>query len=342
MCPALEVVEPGLMTTVQDFGRYGHQAQGVPVSGALDPGSLRLANALVGNDQGAGGLEIRVLGPTLKVVSSSVRVALCGTDCAIEFVGERRVPVASNRSVLLQKGQIIRIGHVSDSAVCYLAVEGGFDLPPLYGSQSTYLAGKMGGFEGRALQKGDCLKLARDVDDVEIIRLCPEPFLPSRTGKIRVVLGPQDDYFGTEAITGFLSQTYRISQEANRMGVRLLGEPIGHLKGADINSDGIVTGSIQIPGNGLPIILLADHQTTGGYPKIATVIRADVARLGRMVPGSELSFLKVGIEDAEEAAIAQDNRIRQAIASIVSVTGEDGLYDYMLQNSNLVCGAVAE
>ena len=342
MARGLEVVAPGLMSTIQDLGRFGHQAQGMPVSGALDPGNLRLANALVGNDQGRGALEIRILGPTIRVMAESVRIALAGTGGFIEVHSPVREQIPACRSVILRQGQEFRVAGISDSAVCYLAVEGGFDLPSLYGSQSTYVSGGFGGFEGRGLQAGDLLPLALSSVEVRAEHFCPVPLGYGLDGPVRVVLGPQDDYFTPEGIEAFFSQTYILSADANRMGVRLQGEGIAHAKGADINSDGIVTGSVQVPGNGLPIILLADHQTTGGYPKIATVISADIARIGRMAPGAEVRFSCVTVPEAEAARRRQERQIEAAVDAIQTLPQGVDLFDYLLANSNLISGVIAE
>ncbi|WP_319529976.1 biotin-dependent carboxyltransferase family protein [uncultured Cohaesibacter sp.] len=341
MAACLEVISPGLMTTVQDLGRIGHQAQGVPVSGALDMGHLRLANALVGNDEGQGALEIRILGPSFRVAAKSVRLALAGTEAVIEVTSGTKRDVPSGCSVTLFEGEEFRIGAVKDSAVTYLAVGGGFDLPAIYGSQSTYLSGAIGGVDGRALQAKDKLPLCHSEADEQGDRICTVP-LDYPSGPVRVVLGPQDDYFSDEAIRSFVSQDYAISADANRMGLRLDGEVIGHKKGADISSDGIVTGAIQVPGNGLPIILLADHQTTGGYPKIACVASADIPRLGRMKPGGKLRFAIVSVVEAEEARRAFEEMVRASIASIVAVTDEAMMLERRLVALNLISGVVVE
>ncbi|WP_373237345.1 biotin-dependent carboxyltransferase family protein [Cohaesibacter celericrescens] len=338
MIPSIEVVAPGLMSTVQDLGRFGHQAQGVPVSGALDPGNLRLANALVGNAQGMGALELRILGPTLKVAAQSVRVALTGSDGFIDLVEPRGKPVPANRTVMLEQGQVFRISSVADSAVCYLAVEGGFDLPLLYGSQSTYVSGGLGGFEGRALQAGDFVPLCKGSVEADADRICFTPLRYSVAGPVRVVLGPQSDYFSDEGLQTFLSEDFSFSNESNRMGVRLSGPEVAHSKGADINSDGIVTGSVQVPGNGLPIILLADHQTTGGYPKIGTIASADLARLGRMSSGAKVRFAALSVAEAEEARRALEQQILACIDAIVPLPNEEQMFNHLLHSANLICG----
>ena len=305
MTAALRVLSPGLMTTVQDLGRVGYQHLGVPVSGALDPVSLRAANLLVGNAPGTAALEIAYQGPALAVEADSVRVALAGGRAPVEIVsqdgngGSERLALLE--SARLRRGQVVRIGALAGSAVLYLAVEGGFDIAPVLGSRSTYTRAAIGGIEGRALKAGDAiaLKLAAAPEREE--RLLPSLDL-APPKRFRVILGPQDDYFTQAGIAALLNSTYTVTPASDRMGMRLAGPVIAHAKGYNIVSDGIAPGSIQVPGNGLPIVLLADRQTTGGYPKIATVISADMPALGRLVPGSKVAFEAVDIEAAEAVA----------------------------------------
>ena len=293
MSTGLEVITPGLMTSVQDRGRFGFQALGISVSGALDPDGFDLANALAGNEAGTGALEIRMLGPTLEVTAESVTVALAGTGAGIEVMSPEREMISACRSVTFRKGQVFRIGAIGDSAVCYLAVHGGFDLPDVYGSQSTCMSAGFGGFHGRILEKGDCLPLRKAAAESVSQRILRRPPEPERSPVIRVIAGPQDDYFSAAGIETFFGTGYTVSQAVNRMGMRLEGAAVAHEKGFNIASDGIVRGAIQVPGNGLPIILMADCQTTGGYPKIATVISTDMPKLGRMMPGADLSLIHI-------------------------------------------------
>ena len=338
----LEIVHPGMMVSVQDLGRIGHQAQGVPASGALDLFNLRLANALVGNEEGQGALEFRIMGPTIRVTADTVRVALTGTSAGIEQLEPIVQHHPANQSVYLQRGDLFRIGLTADTAVAYLAVEGGFDLPAIYSSQSTYIAGGFGGFKGRALAAGDLLPLHHQSVAERQELICRQPVSFASDDPIRVVLGPQDDYFSKDGIETFLTEIYQISADFNRMGARLEGPPVSHEKGADINSDGIVTGAIQIPGNGLPILLLADHQTTGGYPKIGCVASADLPRLGRMKPGGQLRFASVSVAEAEEARRALEEQLSAALSSFETLlTGEELLWK-QLAEVNLVDGVFAE
>ena len=341
MSTGLEVITPGLMTSVQDRGRFGFQALGISVSGALDPDGFDLANALAGNEAGTGALEIRMLGPTLEVTAESVTVALAGTGAGIEVMSPEREMISACRSVTFRKGQVFRIGAIGDSAVCYLAVHGGFDLPDVYGSQSTCMSAGFGGFHGRILEKGDCLPLRKAAAESVSQRILRRPPEPDSSPVIRVIAGPQDDYFSAAGIETFFGTGYTVSQAVNRMGMRLEGAAVAHEKGFNIASDGIVRGAIQVPGNGLPIILMADCQTTGGYPKIATVISTDMPKLGRMMPGADIRFEAVSVEEAE--AVARDHHERNAalIDSIETFSGSVQQLEHLLMTQNLISGVTA-
>ena len=341
MKPLLKVVASGLMTTLQDLGRHGYQRLGIPVSGALDGVSLRAANLLAGNSPGTGALEIAYQGPTLAVEAESTRVAYAGGTAAIEILsgedassGVRLQPLQSAR---LRKGQILRIGALSGSAVGYLAVEGGFDVATVLGSQSTLARAGLGGLEGRPLRAGDILplKLERTEDRQErmlpSLALAPPPY-------VRVLFGPQDDYFSNEGKRTLPESVYTVSPASDRMGMRLAGPALEHARGYNIVSDGTAPGAIQVPGNGLPIVLLADRQTTGGYPKIATVISADMPALGRLMPGAKVAFKAVDIA-AAEAAHRQHRADLDAIAD--SIVGVRAAIDAAkLLESNLVSGMI--
>ena len=341
MSTGLEVITPGLMTSVQDRGRFGFQALGISVSGALDPDGFDLANALAGNEAGTGALEIRMLGPTLEVTAESVTVALAGTGAGIEVMSPEREMISACRSVTFRKGQVFRIGAIGDSAVCYLAVHGGFDLPDVYGSQSTCMSAGFGGFHGRILEKGDCLPLRKAAAESVSQRIPRRPPEPDSSPVIRVIAGPQDDYFSAAGIETFFGTGYTVSQAVNRMGMRLEGAAVAHEKGFNIASDGIVRGAIQVPGNGLPIILMADCQTTGGYPKIATVISTDMPKLGRMMPGADIRFEAVSVEEAE--AVARDHHERKAalVDSIETFSGSVQQLEHLLMTQNLISGVTA-
>jgi biotin-dependent carboxylase-like uncharacterized protein len=302
MNAGLRVLAPGLLTTVQDLGRPGHQRLGIPVSGALDPVSLRAANALVGNAPEAGALEVAYVGPTFMVDADNVRLSFVGAHATIEILPEIGAPngryVQSMRSVRVQRGEVVRIGSLIGGAVLYVGVEGGFDIQPVLGSLSTYIRGGFGGWQGRALVAGDWLPLcqarASEREECELagLDLSPPP-------RFRTILGPQNDHFADREIAAFFDNEYLVSPGADRMGMRLDGYRLDHAKHTTFVSDGIAPGSIQVPGNGQPIVLLVDRQTAGGYPKIATVISADMPALGRVPIGAKIAFEPVTLDVAQ-------------------------------------------
>ena len=343
MTAALRVVAPGLMTTLQDLGRPGYQHLGVPVSGALDPVCLRAANLLVGNPPGMGALEIAYQGPTLAVEADSVRMAVAGGQAPIDILspdggGARHLAVGESAS--LRRGQVLKIGAPTGSAILYLAVEGGFDIAPVMGSQSTLTRGGIGGFEGRALRSGDVLPLRQPVATVREEAMLP-PLDLAPPASIRIVLGPQDDHFTPAGLRTLLGSTYVVSRASDRMGMRLEGPTLEHsAKGANIISDGTAPGSIQVPGNGLPIVLLADRQTTGGYPKIATVISADLPALGRMTPGAKIAFAAIDIETAESAGRELAAYIAAWPGRFVPARRASAIDTAKLLGENLISGTV--
>lgn len=303
MSAALRILEPGLLTTVQDLGRIGYQHLGVPTGGALDPVSLRAANVLVGNDPSEGALEIAYAGPAFVIEADSVNLACAGACASIEVLPRETavngIHYSSMQSFRAYRGQVVRIGPASGSSLVYLAVEGGFDIKPVLGSVSTYIRGHIGGWQGRALAKGDALPLRRSAtSEREEFRL--EGLDLARPSRFRIVLGPQNTRFSERSIKDFLDGEYTIGPATDRMAMHLHGPKLEHIAGHDIVSDGIALGSIQVPGHGDPIVLLADRQTTGGYPKVATVISADLPALGRSRIGDKISFQETSVEEAKQ------------------------------------------
>lgn len=342
MTAALRVLSPGLMTTIQDQGRTGFQSLGVPVSGALDRISLAAANILVGNAPGTAAFEIAYQGPTFVVEAESARVAFAGAEPAIEVLpanGEGPRRPQALESIRLVRGDTLKVGAFNGSAVGYLAVEGGLGVPAVLGSRATLVRAGIGGLDGRALRAGDSVPLAREAASEREEQRLPDFSVP-RPDRFRVVLGPQDDYFTPEAIDTLLSATYTATQSTDRMGMRLDGPPLAHALGSDIVSDGIAPGTIQVPGNGLPIILLADRQTTGGYPKIATVISADLPALGRLRPGATLSFSAVTVEEAQALRRRQEAELAALATSLAPVVRLFLPDTEKLLSHNLVSGAV--
>jgi allophanate hydrolase len=278
--------------------------------------SFRLANALVGNSPGTPAFEMLLQGPTLRVTADSVRVALAGAGGSIDVRSNppRRVP--AGRSVRLVRGEVFRIGALGDSVCAYLAIEGGPAVPSVLGSASTYVRGGIGGFEGRRLAAGDCVPLRAPQADVRGERALSQSIQLALDQPIRVIIGPQDDYFTEHAIRTLLSSEYTISPQADRMGYRLHGPVLEHAKGYNIVSDGIVTGSIQVPGSGQPIVLMVDNQTTGGYPKIATVVSADIPVFACRKPGRTVRFEAVDLHEARRLRAAQQALVEQQLNAI--------------------------
>jgi biotin-dependent carboxylase-like uncharacterized protein len=341
MSGVLKVVRAGLFDTVQDLGRIGFMALGMPTAGAMDRVALGIANALCGNPIGTAGLEISVMGPDLLVEADSVRVALVGplSLALIEGPDAPPKPLESDRTYLLKRGQILRVGMVEGSSTAYLAVAGGFALPTFMGSLSTYARAGIGGFQGRKLASDDSLPLVSEQASPTDERKLGQPF-DYGNGPIRIVWGPQDDYFTDQGRRTFVTSEYRVSKEVDRMGIRFEGPTIEHAKGADIISDGIGPGAIQVPGAGLPIVLLADRQTVGGYPKIATVASADLPRLGRLLPGQTVRFAPVPVDEAETLRRDQEARLARVIADFKTARPLGGIDLARLYEENLIDGVV--
>ncbi|MCA0207151.1 MAG: biotin-dependent carboxyltransferase family protein [Proteobacteria bacterium] len=315
LTPGLLVVEPGLGTSLQDLGRRHYQRFGISESGALDAPSLRLANALVGNASGVAALEITLSGPVIDIQAERVRLALVGADFPITLNGHE---LRSGRSFEARRGDRLVIGLARSGARAYLAVAGGFALEPTLGSLSTHSRSRLGGLDGGYLKAGDVLPLTPGAaGEGPQLALPALPATPAET--LRVVLGPQDDFFTEAGIETFLNARYQVSPRADRMGYQFEGPVIAHAKGFNIVSDGIVNGSIQVPGNGQPIVLLADRQTTGGYPKIATVIEADLPILAQLRPGESIGFTAVTADEAEEIVLEARAALEARVAGLVEV-----------------------
>jgi biotin-dependent carboxylase-like uncharacterized protein len=322
------------------LGRHGWQRLGIPVSGALDRVALAAANIVVGNAAGTAGLECLFQGSTLELLADSARMAVAGDGVTLEVTsapGEQGRHVAALASVTLRRGERARLNIAGPSISAYLAVEGGLAVPAVLGSRSTYARAKLGGLEGRALKAGDLIPLsvpaatARGELQLPDLDLAPAEML-------RIVLGPQDDHFTPQAIDVLVQARFKVAPASDRMGLRLTGPRLAHIKGPDIVSDGTAPGAIQVPGDGQPIILLADRQTTGGYPKIATVVSADLPALGRVGPGAELGFRAVTVAEAEAARRALDAAIAGFRDRLRA--GPAGIDVRRLMDQNLVSGVV--
>jgi antagonist of KipI len=286
-----QVIKSGLFTTVQDLGRFGFQRFGVPVSGAMDKYAFSCANLLVGNHVSDACLEITLFGPELKVLNET-QIAVAGADFQIT-VNDDVVPMWQTLNV--EKGDVIAFqGSVRSGCRGYLSVRGGIDVPLVLGSRSTYVRGGFGGCEGRALRMGDVIRTFEPHQLLKIERVMPRELIPSydREFAVDVVLGPQEDMFTARGVEAFLSSVYTVTPESDRMGYRLDGSSIEQKNVEEPLTDALMQGSTQVPSNGKPIVLMADAQTSGGYPKIATVTTPGVSRLAQARPNDKVQFRK--------------------------------------------------
>lgn len=333
--PSLEVVSSGAYASVQDRGRRGWRRVGVPWAGVLDPRLMRLANALVGNADGAPVVECFDGGQQFAARGGALRVAVAG-DAVVEVDSAgRRSVLGAWRSLTLAEGDLLRLRRLDRGRIAVVAVQG-LALGQVLGSASTYARALLGGLDGRALAAGALLPAAAaGARPDQMLAAAPQP----GSGPIRIVVGPQADHFSAETLAAFVDADYRVTADADRMGVRLEGPPLAHLGAPEIVSDATVPGSIQVPGNGQPIVLLADAQTAGGYPKIATVIGADLPRLAASRPGQLLRFVRVDAAEGERLARAADAQTRAMIAAICPLLA-GGVDEAALYFGNLVSGFI--
>ncbi len=312
----LRALAPTPFTTLQDRGRQGWRRFGVSGSGAMDPDQLAIANVLVGNPPQQAALEFAFAGGAWEVCASLCRIAVAGGDFAVAVDG---VTLPAFASTTLRRGQHLTIGAAPDAVWGYLAVAGGFALPHHLGSLSTHARSGIGGFAGRAVQAGDELPLtAERVTGRSERRIIPPP---RAEGPIGLVLGPQLERFTAEAVATLLGTAWRIDRHSDRMAFRLEGPALAHRDGHDIVSDGTVPGSIQVPGSGTPLVLMRDCQTTGGYPKIATVISTDLPRLAQRRPGAVVRFRALAVEEAQRQSARQAARLLRLLRTIPHLAG---------------------
>jgi antagonist of KipI len=310
----IQIREVGLFTTVQDLGRPGFGPLGVSASGAADAVSLRIGNRLVGNVEGAAGLEMTLLGGTFAFPEGAL-LALTGSDFGATLDGE---PVESGISFEAKPGQTLRVGPTRSGARCYLCVAGGVEVKLFLGSASTHVLSELGGHEGRALRKGDVLGIGQGEADglgkrglsmgrSEAARLGRRALQELKPRKVlRVTPGPQSDWFSEAERELFYASTYRVAEDSNRMGIRLDGAAIPAPSGGEMISEGVALGAVQVPEGGKPIVLFVEQQTTGGYPKIANVISADIHSLGQLRPRDEIRFELVEMEVARRLLREQE------------------------------------
>lgn len=312
---SMTVITSGPLSTVQDAGRFGYMNTGFSPSGAMDTHSMQVANILVGNLPGEGVIEMTMLGMTVSFDGDAV-VSASGADMAPSLNGEE---VAMYEAIAVKKGDVLKFGAAQSGMRAYLAVAGGFDLPRVMGSLSTNLKCALGGFQGRKLRAGDVLPLRHSLTATLVgNRKCPPENRYPGNITVRVVLGPQEDFFTDRGIRTFLSSRYTVSDKSDRMGVRLDGARIENINGVDIISDGIATGSVQIPASGTPIIMMADRQTTGGYAKIATVISADLKKMAQAAPGTRVRFVAVTGKEAVRLKKEEENTLALLHYSMLS------------------------
>ncbi len=310
---AMLVQDAGPLTTVQDLGRPGWLAVGIPPAGPVDRGALIVANRLAGNPDGAAGLECTLIGPRLLFADERV-VAVTGAEMPVTLNGAE---VERWRGLRVRAGDELRLGPARAGARSYVAISGGVATAPALGSRATYLRGRLGGLDGRALRKGDRLPLGPAPAMPDRLSAVRQEFVPSYSGEpeIRVVLGPQDDRFTAAGVAAFLEGPYEMLPQSDRMGARFRGPRVEHARGHDIISDGIPLGGVQVVGDGQPIVLLVDRQSTGGYTKIATVCSFEVERVAQMKPGQRLRFRRIGIAEAHAALRAHRRRLDEAVAA---------------------------
>ncbi len=329
---SLRILRPGLLTTVQDRGRHGLQHIGVVPCGAMDPVALALANGLVGNDPGEAALEITVLGPEIAFESDAL-IALCGAEMDARL---DTAPLPANRPVLVAKGAVLNARRTTLGSRAYLAVAGGIALAPVLGSRSTCLPAKFGGLQGRPLRAGDTVPLVENVSSLSSSRYrklasrkelaglstvgwsAPALTLPAREPiLVHAMEGRHHAFFDAAARRAFFEATWKVMPDSNRMGFRLAGPPLARAQAGEILSEPTCLGTVQVPASGMPIALMADHQTTGGYPKIAEIAAADVPRLAQLAPGGQVQFARCTLEQAGELRRALRRRMDAALRSLV-------------------------
>ena len=318
----LYVISPGALTSVQDEGRFGHQRIGMSPAGAMDLHALRLANLLVDNDMGEAALELTFLGGKFKFTEDNV-FALTGADMGAMLDG---VPVSVGQAVQAKAGSVLQMGQAKNGSRAYLAVTGGFDVPVLHNSKSTLLRSNLGGFEGRKLTAGDELPFAAPKKNIPNlpIRVLPPQAPIGKDITVRVILGPQEDRFTKAGMETFLNSDYKVDNKSDRMGYRLTGPKIEHTTDANIISDGIPFGAVQIPGSGEPMIMMSEHQGSGGYTKIANVISVDIPLVAQCPPGGTIRFKAISVDEAQDLYLEQ----KAYYEHLKAVYGQrlDGLY----------------
>lgn len=311
------VLKAGFFTTVQDLGRYGYLKYGVPISGAMDTFSMVAANLLVANNPNDACLEMTLIGLELQALADT-QIAITGGKIFVKIDG-KDAPMWQTLTV--HKGETVSLGKVEKGCRSYLSIRGGINTPLVLGSRSTYTRGKLGGIEGRQLKSGDII-CGFNASLLETCFKMPEGIIPqfSSDFTVHVVLGPQSDMFTNKGIETFLSSQYKVTIESDRMGYRLDGPAIEHKDRAEIVSDALLPGAVQIPKNGKPIVIMKDAQTTGGYPKIAAVITPDLDLLGQAKPNDTVRFKEIALEEANKRFLEYRKKLSNLAQKLVKIS----------------------
>lgn len=324
----VEVLHAGMFTTVQDLGRSHYQQYGVPVGGAMDKNALRMINMLVGNEENEAGLEMTIMGPKL-LIKKTTLLAIGGSDME-PLLNGKRIPLW--RPILAEEGSMLCFGKVKSGCRTYVTFAGGIHIDRTMGSKSTYIRAAIGGIEGRMLKKGDYFQLgeqsemaSRFIEDLQKGEHIKTKWAISssvrpkykKDPKLRVITDFEYDQFKEESKKAFFTKEYKVSNYADRMGYRVEGEVLNRIEEKEILSSPVTFGTIQVPNGGQPIILMADRQTTGGYPRIGNIISVDLPLLAQLKPGDYVSFEKITLEEAEQLYIEQEvnmNLLKKFIA----------------------------
>ena len=301
---SLIVLKPGLQSTIQDLGRYNYSHFGISASGAADPLSLKIGNLIVGNKESASAIEMTIIGGEFQF-DSECYIAISG--CEFEASLDNNY-ITNQKAIDVKKGQILSFGQAKTGARAYLCIQGGIDVDNYLSSKSTHILSGIGGYLGQPISKGDVLSFGINKNSIKPIIF--RQLLDINTSKIRIISGLQSNFFNDKAWSSFISNPFTVSNSSNRMGIRLDGNKILSNIESEIITEGVPLGAIQVPGSGDPIISFVEHQTTGGYPKIANVIIADIHKVGQLKPGDKFQFNLVSKEEAEELRLEQMSFIK--------------------------------
>ncbi|MDQ0252840.1 antagonist of KipI [Evansella vedderi] len=321
---SIKINRPGLLTTIQDLGRVGFQKYGVIVSGAMDSYALRIANLLIGNEEGEAAIEITLTGPTVEFEQDAL-IAITGGDMSPTI---EKVPVPLYKPVYVRKGSVLQFGPCLSGCRAYLAIAGGLDIEEVMGSRSTYLRAGIGGYKGRPLKAGDELAIntpgqqsARLIEDLSTSsngpfsttswRVTTNFLKPVSVNTIRVLSGSYYERFTPESRRSFFGQTFKVTPQSDRMGYRLSGPSLQLSESFEMISDAVALGTIQVPSDGNPIVLLADRQTTGGYPRIGQVVSVDISLMAQLKPGDSCRFKEVTVQEAEQLYLKREHELNE-------------------------------